>query len=56
MPSVTNLPSEYLAIAFDQTVPERVEVAAELPTTATGNIRKNVLRADIAAQLARRPH
>jgi cyclohexanecarboxylate-CoA ligase len=35
-----------------QKVPERVEVVAELPTTATGKIQKNLLRADIAARLA----
>jgi cyclohexanecarboxylate-CoA ligase len=36
-----------------QKVPERVEVVTELPTTATGKIQKNLLRADIAAKLAR---
>ena len=35
-----------------QKVPERVEVVTELPTTATGKIQKNLLRADIAAKLA----
>ncbi|HYX59000.1 MAG TPA: AMP-binding protein [Streptosporangiaceae bacterium] len=35
-----------------QKVPERVEVMTELPTTATGKIQKNLLRADIAAKLA----
>jgi len=34
-----------------QKVPERVEVMTELPTTATGKIQKNLLRADIAAKL-----
>jgi cyclohexanecarboxylate-CoA ligase len=36
-----------------QKVPERVEVVTGLPTTATGKIQKNLLRADIAAKLAR---
>ena len=35
-----------------QKVPERVEVVTELPTTATGKIQKNLLRADIAAKVA----
>jgi cyclohexanecarboxylate-CoA ligase len=35
-----------------QKVPERIEVVTELPTTATGKIQKNLLRADIAAKLA----
>ena len=34
-----------------QKVPERLEVADGLPTTATGKIQKHVLRADIAAKL-----
>jgi cyclohexanecarboxylate-CoA ligase len=42
------LVKEGLAI---QKVPERVEVVAELPTTATGKIQKHLLRADIAAKL-----
>jgi len=40
--------SQGLAI---QKVPERLEIAGELPTTATGKIQKHVLRADIAAKL-----
>jgi cyclohexanecarboxylate-CoA ligase len=35
-----------------QKVPERLEIVPELPMTATGKIRKHVLRADIAAKLA----
>ncbi|CAB4850442.1 unannotated protein [freshwater metagenome] len=34
-----------------QKVPERVEVVDALPTTPTGKIQKNLLRADIAAKL-----
>jgi cyclohexanecarboxylate-CoA ligase len=34
-----------------QKVPERLEVVAELPMTATGKIQKHVLRADIATKL-----
>jgi acyl-CoA synthetase (AMP-forming)/AMP-acid ligase II len=34
-----------------QKVPERLEIAETLPTTATGKIQKHVLRADIAAKL-----
>ncbi|TGD37069.1 cyclohexanecarboxylate-CoA ligase [Brevibacterium aurantiacum] len=34
-----------------QKLPERVEVVAELPTTATGKIQKHILRAEIAAKL-----
>lgn len=34
-----------------QKVPERLEVADGLPTTATGKIQKHVLRSDIAAKL-----
>lgn len=36
-----------------QKVPERLEVVAELPTTATGKIQKHVLRARIAEQVGR---
>lgn len=36
-----------------QKVPERLEIVAELPMTATGKIQKHVLRADIADRLAR---
>ena len=42
------LVGEGLAI---QKVPERLEVADGLPTTATGKIQKHLLRADIAAKL-----
>jgi acyl-coenzyme A synthetase/AMP-(fatty) acid ligase len=35
-----------------QKVPERLEIVPELPMTATGKIRKHVLRADIAAKLS----
>jgi cyclohexanecarboxylate-CoA ligase len=34
-----------------QKVPERLEIVAELPMTATGKVQKHVLRADIAAKL-----
>lgn len=34
-----------------QKVPERLEIATSLPTTATGKIQKHLLRADIAAKL-----
>jgi cyclohexanecarboxylate-CoA ligase len=34
-----------------QKVPERVEILAALPMTATGKVQKNVLREDIADRL-----
>jgi cyclohexanecarboxylate-CoA ligase len=34
-----------------QKVPERLEIVEALPTTATGKIQKNVLRAQIAAKI-----
>jgi cyclohexanecarboxylate-CoA ligase len=34
-----------------QKVPERLEIVAELPMTATGKVQKHILRADIAARL-----
>lgn len=34
-----------------QKVPERVEIVAELPMTATGKIQKHLLRADIARKM-----
>lgn len=44
----TYLLGEGLAI---QKVPERLEIAPGLPTTATGKVQKHVLRAQIAAKL-----
>jgi cyclohexanecarboxylate-CoA ligase len=35
-----------------QKLPERIEIVAELPTTATGKIQKHVLRADIAQRIS----
>jgi acyl-coenzyme A synthetase/AMP-(fatty) acid ligase len=35
-----------------QKVPERLELVAELPMTATGKVQKHLLRAEIAARLA----
>lgn len=36
-----------------QKAPERLEIVPELPMTATGKIQKHLLRADIAAKIAR---
>ena len=36
-----------------QKAPERLEIVAELPMTATGKVQKHLLRADVAAKLAR---
>ena len=33
-------------------MPEHLEIVPELPMTATGKVRKHLLRADIAAKIA----